>query len=462
MGSFRSFVILGAMRTGSNLLEERLNGAPGLDCHGEVFNPHFVGHAGQQVLFGLTLSDRDRDPHRMLTAIEERSRGLGGYRLFQDHDPRVLGTVLNDPAVAKVVLTRNAVESYVSLLIARRTGQWWLGDARGAKSARVRFDPVEFTGFLADRRAFYRRIARTLQETGQTPFHVDYTDLMEPRVIAGLARWLGSDPPPEDTARAKVQNPAGLEEKVENFDEMEATLAAIDPFGLSRLPNFEPERGPGVPDFVVSDRLRLLYMPLKGTDPAGIEHWFGRLGAPAERGLTQKVLRRWKRSTPGHLSFTVVRDPLDRAHAAFCRHVLPVRTDHYGDIRRVLRDRHGLPLPQGDPGPGWDPAAHRAAFAGFLDWLKANLGGQTSVRADPVWAGQAGLLQALAEVMVPDRVLRWEGLSSELALLAGPDTPAYAPPPDDAPVPLSAIMGDDLVQAAKSAYPRDYMMFGYP
>ena len=462
MGGFGSFVIFGAMRTGSNLLEERLNGVPGLVCHGEVFNPQFVGHAGQTTLFGFDFAARDRDPRAVLAAIEERSEGLGGFRLFQDHDPRVTGAVLNDPRAAKIVLTRNPVESYVSLLIARRTGQWWLGDARGAKSARVRFDPVDFAGFLADRRGYYRRIARTLQETGQTAFHVDYADLGDPGVLSGLARWLGAEAPPDGTVRARPQNPASLEEKVENFDEMEAALAQMDPFGLSRLPNFEPERGPGVPGFVVSDAARLLYMPLKGSDPAGIETWFAAFGTAAERGLTQKQLRRWKRQTPGHLSFTVVRDPLERAHAAFCRYVLPARADAYGDMRRVMRDRYGLPLPDGDPGPGWTAHAHRAAFMAFLDWLKANLGGQTSVRADPVWSGQAGLLQSLAETMVPDRVLRWERLADELATLAGPDAPAYVPPDETSPVALTAIRGDDMVQAARSAYPRDYMMFGYP
>jgi LPS sulfotransferase NodH len=41
---FRSFVILAAMRTGSNFLEESLNGVPGITCHGELFNPAFVGY----------------------------------------------------------------------------------------------------------------------------------------------------------------------------------------------------------------------------------------------------------------------------------------------------------------------------------------------------------------------------------------------------------------------------------
>ena len=41
----RYFAIFGAMRTGSNLLERSINQFPGLHCHGELFNPSFVGKA---------------------------------------------------------------------------------------------------------------------------------------------------------------------------------------------------------------------------------------------------------------------------------------------------------------------------------------------------------------------------------------------------------------------------------
>ena len=42
-GSFTSFVVLAEMRTGSNFLEANLNALEGVTCHGEAFNPHFIG-----------------------------------------------------------------------------------------------------------------------------------------------------------------------------------------------------------------------------------------------------------------------------------------------------------------------------------------------------------------------------------------------------------------------------------
>jgi len=252
---FDYFVVLGGMRTGSNLLEEELNSVPGLESFGEVFNPHFVGRPKHDALFGITLPERDRDPMRMLSRLSGEEGTLAGFRLFQDHDERVLTEVLANRRAAKIVLTRNPVQSYVSLKIARATGQWWLGDVSRAKSAKARFDLAEFEAFLEARRGFYLRINRALQTSGQTAFHIDYADLTDPGVLAGLVRFLGVDGGIDAGAvRAKVQNPAPLSDKVENFAEMEAALKAVDYFDLGRIPNFEPVRGPGVPSFQISER----------------------------------------------------------------------------------------------------------------------------------------------------------------------------------------------------------------
>lgn len=43
MPRFDSFVMFAEMRTGSNFLEANLNAMPGVTCHGEMFNPHFIG-----------------------------------------------------------------------------------------------------------------------------------------------------------------------------------------------------------------------------------------------------------------------------------------------------------------------------------------------------------------------------------------------------------------------------------
>lgn len=465
---FDYFALFAEMRTGSNFLEESLNGIPGLTCHGELFNPHFIGHANTSELFGITLQEREADPLKLLETVRARTDGMAGFRFFHDHDPRILAHCLPDPACAKIILTRNPVDSYVSLKIAGRTGQWRLRDMKNAKSARVPFDESEFIAHLDRMQAFQLRLLYGLQTTGQTAFYIGYDDLQEVEVLNGLARFLGIDHQMErPSRRTKVQNPSGLEDKVTNFPEMEAALARLDRFDLSRTPNFEPRRGPMVPSYVAAGAAPLLYQPVRcGVEPR-VERWLQSLGGgqtPLLRDFTQKTLRQWKRRQGAHRSFTVIRHPVPRLYAAFCQRILPTGPGSFPEIRETLRKSYKLPIPKNAPGPGTDPKSIRAAFLGFAGFIKGNLGGQTSIRVDPCWASQDMVLQGMAQFSLPDMVIRAEELETGLAQLCaqlGLDCAAPEPDTPEEPVPLEAIYDEEVEAAVKAAYQRDYMSFGF-
>jgi LPS sulfotransferase NodH len=455
--TFDYFVILGDMRTGSNLLEESLDGYAGLSGHGEVFNPLFAGHEGQRALFGLSVEERDRDPLAMIARMIARTEGTPGFRLFPGHDPRVLDHCLADPRCAKVVLARNPADSYVSLKIARKTGQWWLGDVRTARSATVRFEPGEFQAHLARLQDFYGTVRRALQTSGQTAFQIHYDDLSNPAVLDGLARWLGATGPARSGAKGRVQNPEPLEAKVENFAEMEAVLGHADAFDLFRVPDLEPRRGPNVPSWLGSPALGLIFMPLAGGPTDRVTTWMEAAGgAPPASGFTRKSLRQWLREVPGHRSFTVVTHPLRRAHDVFRERVLASGPNAFVEIRAVLGGRYGLDLPGEGEVPDRD--RHRAAFLGFLRFLKANLAGQTSMRVPAAWASQAVLVRALSDVLAPDAILRAETLERDLPLLRPglPLGPAWNPAPE-----LDTVYDPEIEDAARAACARDYAAFGY-
>ena len=48
---FDYFVIFAEMRTGSNFLEENINGLEDVICHGEAFNPSFLGFPEVETLW---------------------------------------------------------------------------------------------------------------------------------------------------------------------------------------------------------------------------------------------------------------------------------------------------------------------------------------------------------------------------------------------------------------------------
>lgn len=456
---FHSFVIFAEMRTGSNLLEANLNSLPGVTSHGEVFNRYILGKKDRAELFGITMAERDRDPGLLLRKLRAETDGLPGFRFFHDHDLRILDEVLPDPGCAKIILTRNPLESYVSWKIAQATDQWKLTNPKRLKTAKVRFDVPEFVQHLRDVQAFQLLLMQALQTTGQTAFYLDYEDLGSVEVLNGLAAFLGVEArlkALDDTL--KKQNPGPVEDKLENPEALAEAVAAIDVFNLGRTPSFEPRRAAGVPTALAATTAPLLFFPVRSGPETAVRDWFGRLGGLHE-GFEQKSLRQWKRANPGLRSFTVIRHPLLRAHVAFRRKIL---LGEAPDLRRILIN--GFLAELQPPGaPFASVAAERAAFRIFLNYCRLAVGGQTGARVDPSLASQTAVLQGFASFHPLDLVIREDRLGEGLAYLARETgvTPPEVLADDPAAAELRAIHDDSLEEAAAQAYARDYLGFGF-
>ena len=467
MAQLKWFVVFASMRTGSNFLEANLNALDGVACLGEAFNPHFIAYPNTTDLLGFTQSDRDKDPLGLLGAIRGSNPEMSGFRYFPDHDPRIFDEIIQDKSCAKIVLTRNPVESYVSWKIAQSTGQWKLTDAKSRKDGQAQFDKDEFEQHLGDLQDFQLRLLNALQEHGQTAFYVDYEDLRSLPTLNGLAAYLGVKDRLDSLDQSlKVQNPKSVEDKVANVPDMRAALASLDRFNLSRTPNFEPRRGPAVPTYMLSETAPLLYLPVKGTMSAQVRHWMEHFG-PVSTDLARGDVRKWMRQTQGRRSFTILRHPLARAHAAFCERILNLGDGGFPAIRKTLKNRYDVQVPLNDKHTAaYDIVAHRSAFAAFLTFLNANLAGQTVVRIDPHWASQTQIVQGFSEFAPPDRIIRQDTAQAELAGLAQSvgleNAPEFEVAPDeDTPFALSAIYDAELEQLARKAYARDYVTFGF-
>lgn len=335
------------MRTGSNFLETNLNSFDGLTCYGEAYNPHFIGYPNKEDLLGVMQAMRDADPLCIIREMIEKTDGLPGFRLFHNHDARAIDHCLPDQRCAKIILTRNPLESYVSWKIAKKTNQWKLTNVKNMRLAKVLFDKAEFNAHLAESQAFQIRLMHGLQATGQTAFYIAYKDIPDVDVLNGLAKFLGTDSQIDSISKTlKRQNLASLRDKVLNYDEMQTALADTDHFSLNRIPNFEPRRGLVVPSYIAVGEAPLMYLPIKCGPKQQVCDWLAALDGGKETlgEFNQKTLRKWKRSQPNHGSFTVVRHPVVRAHAAFCECILDAGNGNYSEIRETLRKTFKLPI----------------------------------------------------------------------------------------------------------------------
>ena len=463
--AFEYFVVLAEMRTGSNLLESNLNAIEGIECHGESFNPYFIGSEGIQTYKGVTLADRDADPWALLNAVRAGGGQRVGFRLFHDHDPRIREHVMNDTACAKIILTRNPLESYVSRKIAAATKQWRLGNVKHRKQSKVTFDAAEFEKLLTRLQQTQIEIQNTLQTTGQTAYYIGYDDVNDVAVLNGLARWLGVGARLESLPRTfKKQNPEPLEQKLLNPQDLAPGLARIDRFDLGRTPNFEVRRGPMLDACYAAAKTSVLFLPTRGAPEQGVIRWLAALDGVAEGDLPRDFdhgrLAAWRRANPGFRSFTVLRHPLRRAHSVFCSKVL---TGQFGEVREHMARLFDVDLP--DDTTGLSISDHRAAFKAYLRFAGASLSGQTGLQPWPMWATQAAILDGFAQEGAPDAVLREDTLAEDLDWLARraghPNPPAFAPEQPAANVTLDQIIDDEIIGLAQEAYHRDYEQFGF-
>lgn len=466
MAAFDYFVVFAEMRTGSNFLEANLNALGGVTCHGEAFNPNFIAYPNRTELLGLTKDQRDASPHDLLRTIRDSKDEIAGFRYFHDHDPRILETILSDRRCAKIILTRNAVDSYVSHKIAVATGQWKLTDVKRRRDVRIAFDDQEFVNRLSILQRFQVDILNHLQKDGQTAFYLDYEDLLDLEVINGLAQFLGVSGRLDALDQSlKPQNPAPLEEKVTNFAEMQAALGISGHFDLSRTPNFEPRRGPAAPTYVVCDAPPLIYLPIRGSADDRVTSWLHAAGgsetSAARQGLKQGELREWMKSHPGNRRFTVVSHPIARAHRVFCQRVLNRDDGGFHAIRKMLERQHKVTL---NASPS-DISEHRAAFRAFLSVVKANLSGQTNIRIDPAWASQSRIIRGFSDFAPVDHIFREEELASDLPRILGrQDDPDPALDPQarcESSDLLGQIYDDEIERFGRDAYQRDYMLLGF-
>jgi LPS sulfotransferase NodH len=229
------FVILNAARTGSNYLCTLLNAHPDVLCHHEIFNPHVVGvarHLAKQKISLGTIEERERDPAEFLARVwrERFGRSSTGFKLCWRQTDFAFRSVLSDNAVSKIVLKRrNRLRTFVSLLLARQTGEWvvYRDEPVPGDRPQVRVEVSEFIENVEFNRAYYSEIESTLRNTGQCALTLYYEDLAQSGSLRETFDFLRVVPRIVEGDTWKL-SPANLRRTIANFDELHERLAGTE------------------------------------------------------------------------------------------------------------------------------------------------------------------------------------------------------------------------------------------
>lgn len=480
MTSPRYVAIFGAMRTGSNLLERSIQTLSDATCFGEAFNPAFIGEPRGYEIEGWDTDRRDADPLGFLSALRKQAGSrMAVFRIFQAHNDSVLSHALSDPDCCRIVLQRDPVDSFVSLQIARETGQWLLKLPRRRMTARIPFDPEKFTMYRERLAAFYRDLDERMAAAGTSALRLDYADLGQPETGRRIAAHIGSRDAFTGPADILRQNPASLAQKVTNYNEMCAFLGR------------EPEEAPPIPapsagigDALVPPNVPLIALPLWGPghraaisllyryerrfhDGPSLGH--GQLIDLVER---EGLYRLSKIATlAGRASFAIHCHPVERLHGGFIDDVFG--SDWQTSIvrRRLMEQCGDLPSPRElAKGASLSEASHRAAFAAFLDLVAASIAGEGPIAMRPDWLSQSALLDQYASETDVDDVFALDDLieaESWLAERAGVDGLPEKHVADVArwaratPLPLAPVQTPEILDQVRNLHSADFGRFGY-
>ena len=237
-GQLTKFVILNSPRTGSNMLCTVLNSHPQILCHHEIFNPHVVGYARhlQNGDFSIgTIEERERDPIEFLSRVwkEPLGRPCVGFKLCWRQSETIFREVLRDRELKKIVLMRqNRVKSYVSLLLARQTGEWVVYDKTDLLEdrSRVEVDVSDLWETLRFNNEYYLEIEETLRVSHQSFLRLNYEELFLSEARSRTLEFLGVSAQNGAALEAGTVklNPHDLSELVSNFAELEAALRGTE------------------------------------------------------------------------------------------------------------------------------------------------------------------------------------------------------------------------------------------
>lgn len=152
----RPFVVLGAERTGSNLLVELLAANTGVVCAGELFNPRSIAEDELGWLPGAEASSamrqlRRADPGGLLDRLQADAAaagaGLAGWKLLYGHaviDDRITDAMVARAGLVAIHLRRaDRLARCLSMVRAQRSDTWYASASGSAPppAGPVRLDP---------------------------------------------------------------------------------------------------------------------------------------------------------------------------------------------------------------------------------------------------------------------------------------------------------------------------------
>jgi len=244
------FFIYCIPRTGSYHLSSLLDSAPDVVCHGELFKPERLELRGvyKSRIQVTTVQERDSAPLDYLGSIRdlEPDRNFG-FKLFPQHANRVpaIRALFKDRDWKIIILARDPIETYASMMRARETMVWTKRKLKGLLAnlawrvrrifkneppPKVHFTPESLDGFAHQYNRFVER-CRGLRKQRDRVIVAHYSQLNDPGFQSFLLNFVGSAADPLSLkSKYEKQYEGTLADGFDNWSELQDHIAMTKPF----------------------------------------------------------------------------------------------------------------------------------------------------------------------------------------------------------------------------------------
>ncbi len=232
MEKITKFVIISIPRTKSNAFIGFLNSNKEIDCHYEAFHKDKVFMLQKYLAStGLENCDdtaaRDRDCFgflRRLYLSKGKFSKAVGFKIFPGHNASIMDYCLQSPHIKPIILKRNHVFSYTSLMIASRTQQWGCQRKDWVKTARVRIDPKQFFAYAKKSDHFFKEIEAKIEKEKKEYLTIYGEDINRFERYEPVWNFLGVQGKHDLKSPFVKQNPNTMAERIENYEEFVSAL----------------------------------------------------------------------------------------------------------------------------------------------------------------------------------------------------------------------------------------------
>jgi hypothetical protein len=230
----KNFIVYCYPRTGSYHLTSLLDSCSDVVCYGEIFKANAIELPTERKAALKINLPRQRDEHPIafvnaLRALTEDQ--VFGFKLFQQHIQRVpkLRSLLRRPSWATIVLYREPIETYASVLRTKQTNVWTFREGSRINpdklNVTVHFTPESLKKFSTAYSGFLNRCTKVAQQKSNR-FVIRYDQLSDRECLSELLRFLGSKEPVESlSSKFRKQYTGSLQDSFDNWSELQDVLS---------------------------------------------------------------------------------------------------------------------------------------------------------------------------------------------------------------------------------------------